>query len=490
MSAYLHIQTSPARNLSLARVPGNFMQRKCACGGAPSLGDTCEMCRQKDPGLQRFAAAPGGLKVAPPIVEAVLNEPGRPLDGANRGFMERRFGHDFSEVRIHADPRAAWSAQAVNAHAFTVGRHIVFGPGQYPRSDERGRKLLAHELAHVIQQGNTRVRSGLQISNPAEAAEQEADRTASQVLGSDAPAAQLRSVFPSQARLMRDFDSTINICRELLNSRTFHVDTGNVVADLYANWIPPKSEGEDSEIAPASGQCTIPYYLVTLVRSGTFVDSDIATEPVPVGRRTSRTWSGLADGDYFIRISTGNTNGNCCLDGSISVQTSRAPADATVSPLSLPSTACYDGDTMYVIKDGRSHSCPALTGSIGEPTPPGRYCIRRQGEAQIRGGLKGALLQDRPSWFLLEPQFETTRTRMQLHPGTMSSGCITVTDRGCFDKLASVLNSGDTTTAIGSDGYPPGNAEGVHNEPHEVKCVGILTVGDADSCTQNSRSPD
>jgi hypothetical protein len=68
--------------------------------------------------------------------------------------MESRFGYDFSEVRIHTDERAAKSAEALNALSYTSGHHIIFGRGQYLRSSKKGQKLLAHELAHVVQQQN------------------------------------------------------------------------------------------------------------------------------------------------------------------------------------------------------------------------------------------------------------------------------------------------------------------------------------------------
>lgn len=87
----------------------------------------------------------------PPIVNDVLRSEGRPLDQSTRVFMEDRFGHDFSKVRVHADRLAANSALAVNAHAYTVGSQIVFGAGRY-NSAADGQHLLAHELAHVVQQ--------------------------------------------------------------------------------------------------------------------------------------------------------------------------------------------------------------------------------------------------------------------------------------------------------------------------------------------------
>lgn len=91
----------------------------------------------------------------PPIVHEVLRSPGRPLDQATRAFMEPRFGHDFSNVRVHTDAKAAESARAVNAKAYTVGKDVVFGGGQFEASSHEGRKLMAHELTHVVQQTNS-----------------------------------------------------------------------------------------------------------------------------------------------------------------------------------------------------------------------------------------------------------------------------------------------------------------------------------------------
>ena len=79
---------------------------------------------------------------------------GQPLSTPVRDFFEPRFGHDFTQVRVHADTRAAASARAVNARAFTVGRDIVFGAGYYTPETNEGRRLLAHELTHVVQQAS------------------------------------------------------------------------------------------------------------------------------------------------------------------------------------------------------------------------------------------------------------------------------------------------------------------------------------------------
>lgn len=82
----------------------------------------------------------------------LVDEPGRPLDEPTKKFFSSRYAHDFSSVRVHDDERAAKSADALSAQAFTVGRHVVFGRGQFAPETSKGRDLLGHELAHVVQQ--------------------------------------------------------------------------------------------------------------------------------------------------------------------------------------------------------------------------------------------------------------------------------------------------------------------------------------------------
>ncbi len=88
---------------------------------------------------------------APRLVHEALLSSGQPLDATTRTYMEPRFGHDFSHVRIHTDDRAAAAASSVGALAFAVGRDIVFGSGHFAPNSEGGRRLLSHELAHVVQ---------------------------------------------------------------------------------------------------------------------------------------------------------------------------------------------------------------------------------------------------------------------------------------------------------------------------------------------------
>jgi uncharacterized protein DUF4157 len=86
------------------------------------------------------------------ISNVILGGSGSTLDTSTRKFMEFRFGHNFSNVRIHTNDKAARSARSINALAYTVGNDIVFGEGQYQPHTYAGQKLLAHELTHVIQQ--------------------------------------------------------------------------------------------------------------------------------------------------------------------------------------------------------------------------------------------------------------------------------------------------------------------------------------------------
>jgi hypothetical protein len=133
--------------------------------------------------LQRHTTSQPEPTRVPPIVHEVLRSPGQPLDTATRAFMEPRFGRDFSDVRMHNDATAAESARAVNALAYTVGRDVVFGSGQYAPGTAAGERLLAHELTHVVQQmaASHSVPGRLNIGPVHDRFEQQADRLAEDV---------------------------------------------------------------------------------------------------------------------------------------------------------------------------------------------------------------------------------------------------------------------------------------------------------------------
>jgi hypothetical protein len=178
------------RQLRVHSGQASRLQRKCACGARSSSGETCDECQGKlqaklsvgpvDDPLEHEAdriaeqvlasdkpeaarATPvrvqrasgqgaGPVSTVPLSVERTLAGSGRPLEAPVRSDMEQRFGHNFLDVRVHADAEAQGSARDVDALAFTAGRHIVFGAGQYSPGTPEGRRLLAHELAHVLQQ--------------------------------------------------------------------------------------------------------------------------------------------------------------------------------------------------------------------------------------------------------------------------------------------------------------------------------------------------
>jgi len=129
----------------------------------------CSACEEKEKeGVQRKDNGGGNAsgKAAPSIVSNVLaSGGGQPMERGTKQFMESRFGQDFSQVRIHTDARAAESASAIQARAYTSGRNVVFGSGEYQPESQDGRRLLAHELVHVGQQGGNNIKKS-ELMNP------------------------------------------------------------------------------------------------------------------------------------------------------------------------------------------------------------------------------------------------------------------------------------------------------------------------------------
>ncbi len=203
---------------------GGLLQRKCACGNHTMAGGECQECGKKrqfglqtklqvnEPGdvyeqeadriadqvmatpahpavsvepprIQRLVGQPTRQsEAAPTSADLALSAPGRPLEPALRQDMEQRFGYDFSRVRVHVDDRASESADALGANAYTLGQQVVFGRDRFDPVSGTGRRLIAHELAHTIQQRG----SGNKPRGKALAPEREADRAASQALDSSA----------------------------------------------------------------------------------------------------------------------------------------------------------------------------------------------------------------------------------------------------------------------------------------------------------------
>ena len=132
---------------SPSSAPGPILKRAHV---TEPLGDSRTSLKSpRQPAHSRHGTAM--VENVPPIVQDVLGSSGQALDAGTRQTMEARFQHDFSRVRVHTDGQAGASARAVKAKAYTVGRDVVFSPGRYSCGAE-GQRLLAHELAHVVQQ--------------------------------------------------------------------------------------------------------------------------------------------------------------------------------------------------------------------------------------------------------------------------------------------------------------------------------------------------
>jgi hypothetical protein len=180
------VMRMPDPDVSITAAPVR-VSRKCAA---------CE----KEEELQRKEAGPQAAFEAPPIVHEVLRSPGQPMDESSRAYFEPRFGHDFAHVRVHADAQAAESARAVKALAYTVGPHIVWGAAIRDPDSRAGRRLLAHELTHVLQQ-SAAAPSGLppcgtalpDAAPPGAAQERDAEDAARAVAAGETPQLRARS---------------------------------------------------------------------------------------------------------------------------------------------------------------------------------------------------------------------------------------------------------------------------------------------------------
>lgn len=143
--------------------------------------------------MQRSAGNAAAAALLRPVrepgerIRGALRSPGVPLDASLRRVMEARLDADLSEVRVHTGEEASESAAAVGAHAYTLGNHLVFGKGAYAPHTDAGARVLAHELAHVVQQRSDAVSgapagAGLEVGERDDAAERAADEAARDAL--------------------------------------------------------------------------------------------------------------------------------------------------------------------------------------------------------------------------------------------------------------------------------------------------------------------
>jgi hypothetical protein len=288
----------------------NFIQRKCACETPRASASSCERC-SAEASLHRSAIGPAhdrleqeadrvaqqvvsssgataGLErspvriqrsavavstpagAVPETVSRALSLPGRPLDAVTRHDMESRFGEDFSNVRIHDGSAARESARDINARAYTLGTDIVFGSGMFDPASQQGRRLLAHELAHVVQQ----------------AAGDGGDRL---------------------IRRKPVLDSTISICHRELTSTNMQVASGGLRVDLLLNPV-------DKSVV----NCEDHKFWILLKQSEDWwLDADVAACNSTTGGDRSFYFSGLAPGTYYFKIARAFDHPYCCLTGDV-----------------------------------------------------------------------------------------------------------------------------------------------------------------------------
>lgn len=233
-------------------VQNRLLQRKCPNCSTHSIDGEHEDYQKKRLSLQRRATNETGLPAVPSIVHDVLRTPGETLDRETRAFMESRFGHDFSQVRVHTDTKAAESARAVNALAYTVGRDVVLGAGQHEPRTSEGRRLLGHELTHVVQQRNVSkmasadLQPKLTVAPANDPYEQEADRVAEQVMRmAFAESLEVPSKMPS-ARIQRR-------CPRCIGSQTGNKEDALIHAKEIPNGIPEVAPELETQISTIHG---------------------------------------------------------------------------------------------------------------------------------------------------------------------------------------------------------------------------------------------
>ena len=265
----MHRQIAKQAQAFTAPAAGSLLQRACACGQHSGSGGECEACRQKRLGLQRQAVNPTTPAIAPPIVQDVLRAPGQPLDASTRAFMEPRFGHDFSGVRVHSDAQAAESARAVNALAYTVGPHIAFGTGQYAPGTSAGQKLLAHELTHTIQQHEHTIQPKLALDTADNRLEREALQ-AEQLIGA--------STQTSKAGVSSSGSAPGLIQRRVIPENVSCHDTGLTNPDLSGPEAVAAIEAADADAIELAlrAELLLDFHLL-LTRAGEPVDAEFDT---------------------------------------------------------------------------------------------------------------------------------------------------------------------------------------------------------------------
>lgn len=289
---------------SVMRMQNPVGQTALPGGDPPPVQRKCTECEEEE--VQRKANSESEQ------VGFDFNHPtsgGRPLPDSERSFFEPRFGQDFSDVRVHSDAQAGRAASSINALAYTKGSHVVFGEGQYRPGTNSGRTLIAHELAHVVQQGGSGPSSGSSgVSGPTISRSTENDLPSIQRMGnlSQRPANLLCDVPTTSAAFV---DTNILFS---LNSSALTPTAIAAIATFIGRWTaaganaPVRIDGFASKdgpeplnwtlscdrallveaelTAPSSGAAGVPANLVTVFAQG---ETDEFSRSFPPNRRAT-----------------------------------------------------------------------------------------------------------------------------------------------------------------------------------------------------------
>jgi|GEM_PF-2996018 len=306
--------------------------QRCSCGGG---GEKCAACRaEEEQALQRAASGEGALAVAPPLVHDILASPGEPLGREARAFLEPRFGRGFGDVRVHTDARAAESARAVGAVAYTVGSHLVFGTGAYRPGSPDGRRLLAHELTHVVQQGGAEApaKPALGTGPTDDAREREAGGGGGNAPGQGAEVVGVSAAAPAQVQREEETNPSVPASARAPGAGSpsaggataeITLETGNIGAGFLNNLVHQQIcvDGYGSGTAPkrcfsfAASGVQAPQFSTTWLGWNSWVTGSIlqgevyAPAPVPSATVVSRHTPTPAEGARWLSYMTGTRLG-------------------------------------------------------------------------------------------------------------------------------------------------------------------------------------
>ena len=442
--------------VSASSAGSGAVHRECA-----KCAEEKEAKRDASPGAT-VASGAGSARASAPASNAINGlGSGRPLARSERSFFEPRFGRDFSNVRVHEDGAADKAARAIDARAFAYGDDIAFAKGERAKGGDR---LMAHELAHVAQEGGAARRTVRRLPK-CEVGRKCPKREKGEKTWSKRKGLQAMVISsPKNGFLVWNFQVGSTSAKGLAKNKNWTSFMAQVRAEKSIWQIKGFADCVGSESKNIELRVNRPFSVWDQA------PTDVRSKLVPIPQV----------GEC---VTDNSTKENRAFNRSALVEKVIEVHDFPEMEIEgkrkkSPYVGCFDGSKLTVSKGGDTASCEAFS-SKGDPTPEGKYCIRLQGATQTKG---------HSSWFLIEPQFKTKRSRMHIHPGSNSLGCVTVKKKDkCFDKIAKILNKSGTETGWGHDGCPPSNTDCKRTtwdlrrlpryEPKENKdCTGFLKV--------------